>query len=234
MTSDSWMAKALDHVAKEQYLNIIGMRSGKTEAAERYSNTRVFRNLQLVESLIDRRNPIAVVMIKEDEMGIENYCVMVQEAEVVVYPVQVHYTTGACIGGQWYYWCHLSNVEVAGGTNVVKDVLTSIHRVILLLPLQQQLSTFADCPENQCEEDVPVFDDWEIPLFFPQSPPNLPRQVDHSFFAIAMDLVNHSILNEKGNWSLPVVWPISLNPGEFMPFPAEDEATDGTTRMQTI
>jgi hypothetical protein len=39
MTYDSWMAKALDHVILEQYLNIIGMCSGKSEAAEIYSNT---------------------------------------------------------------------------------------------------------------------------------------------------------------------------------------------------
>jgi hypothetical protein len=33
MTSDSWMAKALDHhVTKEQYLNIIGMRGGHLDA----------------------------------------------------------------------------------------------------------------------------------------------------------------------------------------------------------
>ena len=234
MTSDSWMAKALDHVTREQYLNIIEMRSGKTEAAERYSNTRIFRNLRVVESMFDRRFPIAVVTIKEDETGVEKYFVMVQEGEVVFYPVHVHYAVGACIGGQWFCWCHLTNTELDEGTGGITDGLTKIHRVILLLPLQQQLSHFAECPGVQLEEDVPVYDDWENPLFYPPSPPKHPSQKDHSFFAIAIDLVNHSFLNESGNWSFPVVWPVSLNPAECVPLSPEDEQTDGTTRMITI
>jgi hypothetical protein len=233
MTSDSWMAKALDHVTKEQYLNIIGMRGGTSETAERYSNTRIFRNIQTVESMIDGKVPIAVVTMKEQGAAVEKYFVMIQEAEVIFHPLSVHFTTGVSIGAQWFCWCHLTKTSPDARPTARHDGLASIHRVVLLLPLQQQKSVFAECADVQREEDLLSYDDWQIPLYFPKSPPKHPTMEDHSFFAIAMDLVSHAVLNENGNWRLPVIWPVGLHPDEPEVDPNQAEALDATI-MHTI
>jgi hypothetical protein len=49
-----------------------------------------------------------------------------------------------------------------------------------------------------------------------------------------MDLVDHLFLNNMGDCSLPVSWPVGLKPCECMLDPVEDEQTDGTTQMETI